>query len=64
MQKRHNRYSQFIIASIYIIDAGKMIFRAEVRFNQIVPVFIYRVDEPSTKLVTRKNELPNKVPGS
>ena len=38
-----------------------MIFRAEMRFNKIVPVFIYMVDEPSTKVVTRKNELPNEV---
>ena len=41
-----------------------MIFRAEVRFNKIVPVFIYVVDEPSAKVETRKNELPSKVSGS
>ena len=53
-----------VCASIYFIDVSTMIFRAEVRFDKIVSVFIYMVDEPSIKIVTRKNELPNKVSGS
>ena len=53
-----------VLKSFYFIDVGTMIFRAEVRFNKIVPVFIYVVDKPSTKVVTRKNELPTKMSGS
>ena len=34
------------------------------RFNKIVPAFIYVVDEPSTKVLARKIELSNKVLGS
>ena len=29
-----------VLANIYLIDVGTMIFRAEVRFNKTVPVFI------------------------
>ena len=39
-----------------------MIFRAELKFNKMVPGFIHMIDETSAKAVTRKNELPNKVP--
>ena len=53
-----------VLAGIYSIDVGTMIFRAEVSLNKIVLVFIYMVDEPSTMVVTMKNELPNKVSGS
>ena len=50
-----------VLSSIYLIDIGTMIFRAEMRFNKIVPVYMYMVDEPSTKVVIRKNELSNEV---
>ena len=52
-----------LLASLYFIDVGTMIFRPGVRFHKLVTVFIYMVDEPSTKVVTRKNEFPNKVSG-
>ena len=51
-----------VLANIYSIDVGTMIFRAEASLDKIVPVFIYMVDEPS--IVPRKSELPNKVSGS
>ena len=34
------------------------------RLNNIIPVFIYMVGEPSTKVMTRKKKLPNKESGS